>query len=174
MRIHILKMALFCALLALLATSYSCTIEETAPIPADVPVDTGPADPMLNLVADGLTVDGASLHLGAHLTSATELLGVPAQVRVMGPAGTVYSYPSLGLELWSRDDSTINSIHVLLGYTGSADDGVVPGADDSVLMKSVGIGAADPFGMGRHYPDRGLFVGVLNETVILVTRSVVQ
>jgi hypothetical protein len=168
MRNQLLKLALFVALLSMVATVYSCTIEEVAPLPEDVAADSGPTGPDLELLEAGLTVDGTTLALGATMASATELLGA-AQVREMGSAGLVHSYPSLGVELWTQGSDTIASIHLVPGYPGGAADQIVPGADDALVVETLGVGIADPFGLGRHYPDRGLFVGVAKEKVESIT-----
>jgi hypothetical protein len=97
------------------------------------------------------------------------LLGAAEQVRKMGSAGTVHSYPSLGVELWTQGSDTIASIHLVPGYPGGAADQIVPGTDDAVVVETLGVGIADPFGLGRHYPDRGLFVGVAKEKVESIT-----
>ncbi len=175
MRIHLLKITLFGCLLSLLAHSYSCTVEEDAPVStADATVDTGPTGPDLELLDDGLSVDGATIALGSTIAAAAELLGEAEQVQEMGGAGTVYSYPLYGVELWKEGGDTIVAIHLVPGYTGGAANTIVPGADDSLVVEVLGIGVADPFGLGRHYPDMGLFVGTRNEKVESVTLSVVK
>ncbi len=170
MNAHGLKIALFLCLLGLLAHVSACTVEEATPTPADVPVDVAPAGPALELLGDGLTVDGTPLLLGTPMVTAVELLGAATQVRAMGLAGTVYSYPALGLELWaSGDPAAMASIHLLPEYTGGATGGLVPGAAEAMATEMLGAGVADPFALGRHYPERGLFVGIRDGKVELLT-----
>lgn len=168
MKTRLLNISVALALLWFL-TDAACTVEETAPVPADVAVDVAPVGPALELLDDGLMVDGVPLVLATPLTATAELLGEAEQIREMGPAGTVHSYPSLGLEFWVEEGDLVTTIHVLPAYTGSAASGVVPGADEALVAEKLGPGVAVPFGMGSHYPDRGLFVGLREGKVELLT-----
>ena len=172
MKTATLQMACLIGLMAAPVHFSSCTVEEEAPAKQDVVDDATTPLPSVAVIDRGLSVDGQPIMLGDSATAISDLLKTAESVRTMGNAGTVHSYPSLHLDVWMTDkDGTqvVTQFHLFAEADATTADGIGTDSEEADLVDKLGEGIPDPFSLGRHYPDLGLFFGMTDGKVDRLT-----